>query len=79
MRRYIVIGAGAVGAVLAARLYGIGREVVLVGRPGAHVAAIRTHGLRVVGQRRTRRNDARFFGAVPRQASAAWAGIMVVG
>jgi 2-dehydropantoate 2-reductase len=49
MSRYIVIGAGAVGAVLASRLYGIGGEVVLAGRPGAHVDAIRRHGLTVVG------------------------------
>lgn len=53
MTRYVVIGAGAVGAVVAARLYGIGREVVLVGRPGAHVDAITAHGLKVVGPRST--------------------------
>ncbi len=44
--RYVVLGAGAVGGTIGARLADAGREVVLVAR-GAHAAAIREHGLRV--------------------------------
>lgn len=40
MTRYVVVGAGAVGATLAAELYLAGREVVLVPR-GAQLAALR--------------------------------------
>ncbi len=44
----LVLGAGAVGSVLAARLAGPGRDVLLVGRPTT-VAAIEAAGLRVEG------------------------------
>lgn len=44
--RVIVVGAGAVGSVLAARLHQGGADVVMVGR-AAHVAAINERGLRV--------------------------------
>ncbi|MBN9793930.1 ketopantoate reductase [Pseudonocardia sp. TMWB2A] len=40
MTRYVVVGAGAVGATLAAELHLAGREVVLVAR-GAHLDALR--------------------------------------
>ncbi|MEV7023017.1 2-dehydropantoate 2-reductase N-terminal domain-containing protein, partial [Kitasatospora sp. NPDC093558] len=42
--RYIIIGAGAVGGTIGARLHESGRDVVLVAR-GAHLAALREHGL----------------------------------
>ncbi|MFF0788827.1 ketopantoate reductase family protein [Streptomyces spiralis] len=44
--RYIIIGAGAVGGTIGGRLAQSGREVVLVSR-GAHLAALRTGGLRL--------------------------------
>jgi 2-dehydropantoate 2-reductase len=44
--RYVVIGAGAVGGVIGARLAAVGREVTLVAR-GAHLAALQAVGLRV--------------------------------
>ncbi|GAA1748289.1 ketopantoate reductase family protein [Aeromicrobium alkaliterrae] len=44
--RYVVIGAGAVGGVLAARLSQAGREVLLVAR-GEHGRVIAEHGLTV--------------------------------
>ncbi|GAA2991527.1 ketopantoate reductase family protein [Actinokineospora diospyrosa] len=47
MSRYIVIGAGAVGASTAAELHLAGREVVLVAR-GAHLVALRESGLRYI-------------------------------
>jgi 2-dehydropantoate 2-reductase len=43
--RYIIIGAGAIGGTIGARLFQSGHEVVLVAR-GAHHAAIRDGGLR---------------------------------
>ena len=45
--RYIIIGAGAVGGVIGARLAQSGSDVVLVAR-GAHLAALRDTGLRLV-------------------------------
>ncbi len=42
--RYIVYGAGAVGATIGALLWRAGREVTLVAR-GAHLDALRQHGL----------------------------------
>ena len=45
--RYIIIGAGAVGGVIGARLIQGGNDVVLVAR-GAHLAALRGSGLRLV-------------------------------
>ncbi|MFD7707042.1 ketopantoate reductase family protein [Streptomyces sp. NPDC059786] len=43
--RYIIIGAGAVGAAIGGRLAGAGHEVVLVAR-GAHLDVLRADGLR---------------------------------
>ena len=51
--RYVVIGAGAVGGTIGARLAEARREVVLVAR-GAHLAAIRAHGLRLDDPDRSR-------------------------
>ncbi len=45
--RYVVIGAGAVGGTIGARLHQVGHDVVLVAR-GDHLAEIRHHGLRFV-------------------------------
>jgi 2-dehydropantoate 2-reductase len=45
MARYIIIGAGAVGGTIGARLFESGHEVVLVAR-GEHLAALRGGGLR---------------------------------
>ena len=52
-RRYVVIGAGAVGAALAAGLQDAGIPVVLVSR-GATYEAIRTRGLRLRHRGETR-------------------------
>jgi 2-dehydropantoate 2-reductase len=46
MPRYIILGAGAVGAALGGRLGLVGRDVVLVAR-GDHLAALRERGLRL--------------------------------
>jgi thiosulfate/3-mercaptopyruvate sulfurtransferase len=46
-RRYVVIGAGAVGATVAAQLHASGVDVVVVAR-GANLAALRADGLRYV-------------------------------
>jgi 2-dehydropantoate 2-reductase len=43
--RYIIIGAGAIGGAIGARLFESGHEVVLTAR-GAHLAALRAGGLR---------------------------------
>jgi 2-dehydropantoate 2-reductase len=51
--RYVVIGAGAIGGTVAARLHEAGREVVAIAR-GAHLAAIRADGLRVEEPDRSR-------------------------
>ena len=45
MSRYVIVGAGAVGATLAAELHLAGRDVVLVAR-GDQLAALRVGGLR---------------------------------
>jgi 2-dehydropantoate 2-reductase len=45
MARYIIIGAGAVGGTIGARLFESGHDVVLVAR-GAHLEALRSNGLR---------------------------------
>jgi 2-dehydropantoate 2-reductase len=47
-RRYIVIGAGAIGGVVGARLHQAGHRVVLVAR-GDHHAVLRERGLTVYG------------------------------
>ncbi|MFF4325442.1 ketopantoate reductase family protein [Streptomyces sp. NPDC048387] len=44
--RYLIIGAGAIGATLGGRLAEAGREVVLVAR-GTHAEALRANGLRL--------------------------------
>jgi 2-dehydropantoate 2-reductase len=54
MTRYVIIGAGAIGATLAAQLHTAGRRVVLVAR-GRNLAALRADGLRYLrpdGERR---------------------------
>jgi 2-dehydropantoate 2-reductase len=45
--RFVVLGAGAIGGVIGARLHQSGREVVLVAR-GAQLDALRTRGLRIL-------------------------------
>ncbi len=45
--RYIIIGAGGIGATIGGCLFQSGHEVVLVAR-GAHLDALRAHGLRLV-------------------------------
>src|SRR5690242_13554011 len=45
MSRYIIVGAGAVGATVGAQLHRAGIDVVLVAR-GAHLTVLREHGLR---------------------------------
>ncbi|WP_336212061.1 ketopantoate reductase family protein [Nonomuraea sp. LPB2021202275-12-8] len=45
--RYIVIGAGAVGGTIGARLHQSGHEVLLIAR-GAHYEALRSGGLRLI-------------------------------
>ncbi|HEU5420442.1 MAG TPA: 2-dehydropantoate 2-reductase N-terminal domain-containing protein [Streptosporangiaceae bacterium] len=45
--RYVIIGAGAIGGTIGARLHASGHEVILVAR-GAHHAALRQAGLRFV-------------------------------
>lgn len=44
--RFTVVGAGAVGCLVAVQLHRAGHEVAVIGRPGA-VGAIRRHGLRL--------------------------------
>jgi 2-dehydropantoate 2-reductase len=46
MARYIILGAGAVGGALGARLALVGHDVVLVAR-GDHLATLRERGLRL--------------------------------
>jgi 2-dehydropantoate 2-reductase len=66
--RLVVLGAGAVGSLLAARLASAGHSVLVVARPD-HVAAIRAHGLAVTGTvERTVRIDADT--ALPRPLTA---------
>ncbi len=47
--RVVVLGAGAIGSLLGARLVSAGHDVLLVGRAD-HVAAIRADGLRILGR-----------------------------
>ena len=44
--RYVIVGAGAIGAAMGGRLAEVGRDVVLVAR-GAHLEALRTTGLQL--------------------------------
>lgn len=46
--RVCVIGAGSVGGMLAARLALAGETVTVVGRPGAHLHAIQSSGLKLI-------------------------------
>lgn len=47
--RFVIVGAGAIGGFLGARLARSGSDVTLVAR-GAHLVAMRTNGLRVFGE-----------------------------
>ncbi len=47
--RFAIVGAGATGGLIGARLARAGHEVTLIAR-GAHLEALRREGLRVVGQ-----------------------------
>ncbi len=47
MTRYVIVGAGAVGATLGAQLHLAGRDVVLIAR-GAHLEALKRKGLRYI-------------------------------
>ncbi len=60
--RYVVLGAGAIGGVVGARLAGAGHEVVLIAR-GAHGAAIRDRGLRIASPDEDRRVSLPVFDA----------------
>ena len=51
--RYVVFGAGAIGATIGARLFESGHNVVLIAR-GPHLEAMRTDGLRFGDPERTR-------------------------
>jgi 2-dehydropantoate 2-reductase len=46
--KVVIVGAGATGGFLGAKLARAGADVALVAR-GAHLAAMRTHGVRVIG------------------------------
>ena len=52
---YVVLGAGAIGAVVGGRLFQAGCDVTLIAR-GAHLEALQARGLRlrVTGQHRYR-------------------------
>lgn len=52
-----VLGAGALGTLVAARLAANDTPVTLVGRSGAHLAAIREKGIRLVEEDRSNRID----------------------
>ncbi len=45
--KFAVVGPGGVGGYFGARLQGAGHEVHFVGRPGSHLEALRTKGLRL--------------------------------
>ena len=47
--KFVIVGAGAIGAYLGARLTQAGADVLLFAR-GAHLQAMQTHGLRVVSE-----------------------------
>ena len=63
MLEYVVHGAGGIGCVVAARLSAAGRSVGLIAR-GPHLDAIRTNGLRVVG-------DTEFEATLPAESGTA--------
>ncbi len=60
-RRYIVLGAGAIGAALGGMLQHAGSSVVLVAR-GAHLAALRSRGLDLALPSRSLHLDVQAFG-----------------
>ena len=53
--RFAVVGAGAIGGYLGARLAGAGEEVTFIAR-GANLAAIRAHGMRLIEEDGTQVN-----------------------
>ena len=65
---WLVYGAGAVGGVLGARMHDAGLDVTLVAR-GAHLAAIRSHGLRLATPDGERTVDVPPWAARPRPTS----------
>jgi 2-dehydropantoate 2-reductase len=73
-RPVVVYGAGAIGGVLAARLRLAGVDVSAVAR-GAHLAAIRDHGLRLVTQIG---EDTVALPAVERAGDIDWSGAPIV-
>lgn len=62
-QRYVIVGAGAIGGTIGGRLAESGRDVVLVAR-GAHLAALRAHGLRLDEHDRSRTLSVPAVGAV---------------
>ena len=63
--RIAIVGAGAMGTVYAGLFAEAGHEVTLVSRPGAHMHAIRTVGLRVDGASGDRTVTVRALDAPP--------------
>lgn len=47
---FVIVGAGAIGAIVGAHLVDAGHEVIFVEANKAHVAAIHAHGLHVTGE-----------------------------
>jgi thiosulfate/3-mercaptopyruvate sulfurtransferase len=62
MARYVIIGAGAVGATTAVGLHDAGREVVLVAR-GKHLDLLKQRGLRFISPAGTRNIELPFAGS----------------
>lgn len=50
MTHIVVVGPGGIGGTVAALLARAGVRVTVLGRPGAHIEAIRSHGLRLEGE-----------------------------
>ena len=72
--RFVVVGAGAIGGVVGARLHQSGHEVVLLAR-GAHLEALQTKGLRL---RSPEEDVVLDIPAVRRPGDVAWRGDEVV-
>src|SRR5690349_6986005 len=66
--RFAVVGAGAIGGYLGARLAGVGEDVTFIAR-GANLTAIRAHGMRLIEEDGTQ-VDARAGEATDRPAEA---------
>jgi 2-dehydropantoate 2-reductase len=66
--RFAVVGAGAIGGYLGARLAGVGEDVTFIAR-GANLTAIRAHGMRLIEEDGTQ-VDARAAKATDRPAEA---------